>query len=326
MNVLVTGASGFIGSFLTEELIKQGHTVYALVMSKDPLRWIADLNVKCIFGDLRKPDVLKNILTKIDYIYHLAGITKAVKKKDFYEVNFNGTRNLVDTVLKSGANVKRFVYVSSQSAAGPSRSLEPVTEKDPPQPISEYGKSKLAAENYLNSVKKELPLTIIRPASVYGPRDQDILQFFKTVKWGIIPRLGYSERYLSLIHVRDLVNGIIRASSLKKTLGQTYFLANPRPYSWDDVAKTILNVMGKKGVRIVIPEALLSCAASIGQMISAVHRKPPVINKFKFSELKQYFWICSPRKAERDFGFKPRITLDEGIRETVEWYVQNQWL
>ena len=326
MNVLVTGASGFIGSFLTEELIKQGHTVYALVMSKDPLRWIADLNVKCIFGDLRKPDVLKNILTEIDYIYHLAGITKAVRKKDFYEVNFNGTRNLVETVLKSGADIKRFLYLSSQSAAGPSRSLEPVTEKDRPQPISEYGKSKLAAENYLNSVKKELPLTIIRPASVYGPRDQDILRFFKTVKWGIIPRLGYNERYLSLIHVRDLVNGVIRASGLKKTVGQTYFMANPRPYSWDDVAKTILNVMGKKGVRIVIPEALLSCAASIGQMISAVHRKPPVINKFKFSELKQYFWICSPRKAERDFGFKPRITLDEGIRETVEWYVQNQWL
>ena len=326
MNVLITGASGFIGSFITEELVKQGHTVYALVMSKDPLRWIADLNVKCIFGDLRKPEVLKNILKETDYIYHLAGITKAVRKKDFYEVNFNGTRNLVETVLKSGAEIKRFLYVSSQSAAGPSRSLEPVKENDPPHPISEYGKSKLAAENYLNSVRKKLPVTIIRPAAVYGPRDRDILRFFKTVKWGIIPRIGYSERYLSLIHVRDLVDGVIRAAGLKKTLGRTYFLANPMPYSWDDVAKTILNVMGKKGVRIVIPEALLSGAAAIGQAVSAVRRKPPVINKFKFSEIKQYFWICSPRKAERDFGFKTHIALDEGLRETLEWYVQNQWL
>ncbi len=326
MNVLITGASGFIGSFLTEELIKQGHTVYALVMSKDPLRWIADLDVKCIFGDLRKPEVLKNVLKETDYIYHLAGITKAVKRKDFYEVNYSGTRKLVETVLKSGADLKRFVYISSQSAAGPSQSLEPVNENEPPHPISEYGKSKLAAENYLNSIKNDLPVTIIRPASVYGPRDQDILRFFRTVKWGIIPRLGYKERYLSLIHVKDLVEGIIRAAGLKKTLGRTYFLANPKPYSWDDVAKTILNVLGKKGVRIIIPEFLLSGVAAVSQAISGISNKPLVVNKFKFSELKQYFWICSPRRAERDFGFKTHISLEDGIRETVEWYVQNQWL
>jgi len=140
MNVFVTGASGFIGSFLVEELIKQGHSVQALVMSKDPLRWIADLDVKCVFGDLRQTDALKNILKTADYVYHLAGITKAVNSKDFYEVNYRVTRNLVDTLLKSGSRLKRFVYISSQSAAGPSATIEPVDETMPPRPISEYGK------------------------------------------------------------------------------------------------------------------------------------------------------------------------------------------
>lgn len=326
MNVFITGASGFIGSFLSEELIKQGHTVHALVMSKDPLRWIADLDVKCIFGDLRNTDSLRNVIQKADYIYHLAGITRAIRSKDFYEVNYLGTKNLVETVLKTGADIKRFVYISSQAAVGPSPTIEPLDESQPPRPISEYGKSKLAAENYLDSIKEKLPITVIRPASVYGPRDQDILQFFKTVKWGIIPQLGYKERYLSLIHVRDLVEGIIQAAQAPKTRGGTYFMANLRPYSWEEVAKTILNIYGKKGVRILIPEIFLSGVAAISQIFSRIRHKPPVVNTFKLAELKQRFWVCTPRLAEKDFGFKTRITLDEGIRETVEWYVQNQWL
>ncbi len=326
MNVFVTGASGFIGSFLTQKLVEQGHKVQALVMSKDPLQWIADLDVKCVFGDLRNTESLKNVLREAEYVYHLGGITKAYNGKDFYEVNYRGTRNLVDTLIKSGSHLKRFVYVSSQSAAGPSPTIEPIDENHPPQPISDYGKSKLAAENFLNEIKKEFPVTIIRPASVYGPRDSDILQFFRTVRWGVIPQVGLREKYLSLIHVQDLVDGMVRAAGLKKTLGRTYFLANNRPYSWEEVAKTILKTMGKRGVRIYIPEILLKGAATLSEAISRLRHKPAVVNRNKITEMKQNFWVCSPRRAERDFGFKTRFTLEEGIRETVEWYVQNKWL
>jgi len=161
---------------------------------------------------------------------------------------------------------------------------------------------------------------------VYGPRDRDILQFFRTVSWGIIPQVGLKEKYLSLIYVQDLVNGIIRAAALKKTLGRTYFLANPRPYSWEEVAKTILQTLGKRGVRVYIPEILLKGVATISEAASRVTRKPAVVNRHKLTELKQNFWVCTPRRAERDFAFKTHFTLEEGVRETVEWYAQNQWL
>ncbi len=326
MKVFLTGATGFVGSFLAEELLKKGYQVRVLVRTTSNLRWIADLDVECFYADLYDKDALKRGLKGMDYVYHAAGLTKALRPEDYYRVNYDGTRMLVEAVLESNLNLKRFLLVSSQAAAGPSPTIEPIDESAEPRPVTDYGRSKLKAEQFVYGLRKELPVTIVRPPAVYGPRDTDILQFFKTVKKGIIPRIGNQERYFSLIYVKDLVQGMIKAAELKKPQGKIYFLANPQPYSWDTVAKITLRVLRKHGVRVNVPMFLMHGVAALSEGISKITAKPSIINRQKIDEIKQNFWVCSPARAKRDFGFVASTRIEHGIKQTLDWYSAVGWL
>jgi len=324
--VLLTGASGFIGSFLAEKLLEKGYQVRGLVRTSDDLRWIADLDIECHFGDLLRPDTLLRAVEDVDYIYHVAGLTKSCSGEDYYKINEQGTKNIINAILKTNQHLKRFIYVSSQAAAGPSPTLEPLAEIDKPKPITDYGKSKLAAEEYLEKVKNEIPLTIVRPSSVYGPRDRDILHFFKTVKKGINPQVGRRQKYLSLIFVRDLIRGIILAAERKKSAGKTYFITSPRPYSWDEIARVTLKLFNKRGVQVYIPETVIRGISAISELYSKITLKAPLLNNQKFKEMKQSFWVCSPKRARNDLGFEAKTSLEEGLRETLDWYLKYGWL
>ena len=326
MKIFITGATGFVGSFLAESLLENKHTVRCLVRKQSNLRWIADLDVECHYGTLSDKKSLLKGLEDVDMIFHVAGVTKAKTEKEYFEGNYTGTKNLVDATIKANKDLQRFVHVSSQAAIGPSPSIIPIDENYAPNPLTYYGKSKLAGEKYVLENKDKLPITILRPPAVYGPRETDILEFFRTVKSGIIPQLGGKDKYLSLIHVKDLVRGIIRASELKKAIGKSYFITSPKPYPWSEIAKTTLKVMNKKGFKIPVPIGLMKGVALISEGISSFTNKPALVNNQKIIEMKQDFWTCSPERAKKDLGFEAQISLEDGIRETIAWYKENKWL
>jgi len=326
MKIFITGATGFVGSFLAESLIAEKHDVRCLVRKQSNLRWIADLDIECYYGSLADKKSLYKGLENIDVIFHVAGVTKARTEKEYYAGNYEATKNLCDAVLEVNPDLKRFIHISSQAAVGPSPSLIPIDENVNPNPLTYYGKSKLAGEKYVVELKEKLSVTILRPPAVYGPRDTDILEFFRTVKTGIIPQLGGSDKYLSLIHVRDLVRGIIRAAEIKKSIGKTYFITSPKPYPWSEIAQTTLKVLNKKGFRIPVPLALMKGVALVSEGVSTFTNKPALVNNQKIIEMEQDFWTCSPDRAKKDLGFEAQISLEDGIRETLAWYKEHKWL
>jgi dihydroflavonol-4-reductase len=326
MKVLVTGATGFIGSFLAEALLQRGYEVRSLVRSSSRLNWIEHLNMECYFGNLDNPTAIEKSLHDVDYVFHVAGITKALQENDFYEGNLRATKNRVDAIIHSGIKLKRFIQISSQAAAGPSNSLEPIDEQAQAYPINWYGKSKLAAERYLLQYRQILPITIIRPPTVYGPRDKDVLLFFRTLKKGVLPLIGGKERYLSIIYVRDLVDGIIMAAESEHTLDQTYFLAMERPVSMDEFGRIALNCLGRKGLRVTVPFALVKGVSFLSDALGKVLKFNPVLNNDRYLQMIPDYWLCSARKAKQEFGFTAQTNLQEGIAETIDWYVEHGWL
>ncbi|MGD9488482.1 MAG: NAD-dependent epimerase/dehydratase family protein [Calditrichaceae bacterium] len=326
MKILLTGATGFIGSFLAESLLNRGYEVRCLVRSTSNLRWIADLDVECFYGSLNDRKALGDAIKDVDYVYHIAGVTKADSEEKFYRGNYEGTKNLIDAVINSKHKIKRFLMVSSQAACGPSPTISPVNESIDPVPITFYGRSKLAAERYVMGLSKKVPVTIVRPPVVYGPRDTDVLEMFKTAKMRLIPQLGGREKYFSLIYAKDLVNGIILAAENKKSAGKIYFLANSKPVSADEFARIILDLLGKRGIRVSIPMPLMKLIATVSETYAKFSGKDTIINRQKILEMEPDFWVCSAKKAKEDFGFEAETSLEDGIRETLSWYVRNNWL
>ncbi len=326
MKALLTGATGFIGSFMAEHLLEKGYEVRCLVRTSSNLQWIADLDIQCYYGSLGDLDSLRRGLQDVDYVFHLAGLTKAMSRDEFNTANVLGTKNLLQVLLENNTKLKRFVFVSSQAAAGPSPTIEPINEQVIPAPITPYGTSKLEAEQLVLSASRRIPVTIVRPPAVYGPRDKDVLDFFKAANFGIIPKLGTRGKYVSLIHVRDLVRGIFLAGTRKKAENQIYFLANPQPYSWEKIAKVTLKILNKRALRVTVPHLLLDGLSRVTEEIGKITGKPSILNRQRVAELKQDYWVCSPKKAKTDFKFETKIDLEEGIKETIAWYKEKKWL
>lgn len=322
MRALVTGGTGFIGSHLVEALLKKGYDVTCLVRQTSTLRWIEGLKVKLIYGDCAEKETLKGLIKGYDYIYHLAGVTKAISREVYFRENSLGTENIVNGAAEENPGLKKFVYLSSLAASGPSPDGIPLDENSPPNPVSDYGRSKLAGENAVLKNKDYLRIVIIRPPAVYGPRDRDIYFFFKSIKRGIIPLWG-GERFLSLLYVDDLVEGIISAGESGEGI---YYLSDGKIYSIDTVTGKIAESLGVRPLKIRIPESLLYIIALISEVLYKITEKPPLINREKIKEAVQKYWICNNQRAVRDFGFSPRVFLDDGIKRTADWYKDHCWL
>ncbi|HLX13290.1 MAG TPA: NAD-dependent epimerase/dehydratase family protein, partial [Bacteroidota bacterium] len=229
-------------------------------------------------------------------------------------------------VLNRNPGLKRFVHISSQTVSGPSLNGIPVTEETPCQPITTYGKSKLEAEKECHAVSSHLPITIVRPPTVYGPRDKDVFEFFNTMKKGLQPMVGMKEKHVSMIHVKDLVRGMVIAGENAKSIGQTYFITSERYYGWKEVGEVTASVMGKHPLRLKIPEAGVYVIASFAELFALFSSKPALINFEKARDMVQDSWTCDASKAKRELGFKEEFTLESGIRNTVDWYEKEGWL
>jgi nucleoside-diphosphate-sugar epimerase len=334
MRTLVTGATGFIGSMLAEHLSNRAHQqndksisrIYCLVRQTSSLLWLKDLPVELVYGDLFAAAALASVLPQVTHVFHLAGVTKARTEQEYFRANGEGTRHLLQLCARHARKLERFVYVSSQAAAGPSLDGHLISEEEPPRPVSIYGRSKLAGEKACQEFWREMPITIIRPPVVYGPRERDVYQYFKQVKMGIRPRLGWHERKVSLIHAEDLVDGILLASEHPKAVGETYFMTNPQPYDWQELGKAIATVMRKKTISIIIPEWIVPIVAAMSELVAKLNNKPALLNFDKVREMRQYYWVCSGEKARQQLGFMPKLSVEEGLRDTWRWYRENGWL
>lgn len=319
MRVLVTGGAGFLGSHLVEALLERpGVEVFALVRDPSKPRWLEGVEgVRLLAGDLRNPPSLPAGLT---CVYHLAGLTKTLRPADYYTVNRDGTANLL-RALEGQPESLRFVHLSSLAAVGPSSPGRGVTEDDPPLPVSPYGESKLQAEAEVLKRKDRFSVVLLRAAAIYGPRDEDFLEFFRWIKRGIQPFLG-RRKILSLLFVRDAVRACLQAGDNGRPSGEIFNIADPRPCGWEDIGRTAARLLGKRTVPVYLPvwSAYVASLASegIGRLFGVGNS---IFNVSKVRQLKPDGWVADVGKARSEMGFETIFTLEQGLGETIAWYL-----
>ncbi len=321
MSALVTGATGFIGGHLVPKLLEKGYKVRCLVRGTSALAKLDGLDVEFFPGDLSDPGSLRKAVRGVDYVFHLAGLTKTNKNQEFYDVNFRGTENLAEAAAKENPGLKKFVYLSSHAAAGPSFNGGALTEEKEPHPVSHYGKSKLLGEKAVLGRAGLMPVVVLRPTAVYGPGDRDFYLFFKAINKGIFPYWGAC-RY-SLLYVGDLVQGIIAAAEAPQAAGRVFFLSDGNIYTNSEIARTIAGALHSRLLKLPMPRFFLLIAATFSALAG---KDSGIINKDKLREMGFPNWCCDPGRAKREIGFLPKITLKEGAKWTAEWYRIHQWL
>jgi len=323
---VVTGGTGFVGSHLVDLLLEEGHSVKCIVRATSNLRWLKDKPVEIITSGLYDKEKLKEVLKDADYLFHVAGVVKAKTEKEYFAGNVEPARNLLEAVSEVNPDIKRVVIVSSQAAAGPSRDGKPVTEEMPCAPITRYGKSKAAEEEVALSFARQIPVTIVRPPAVYGPRDTEIYLFFKTYKQGLLSLVGFDKKLVSIIHVKDLVRGIFLSAMTPKSVGEIYFISSEQFYDWKQIGEATKKAFGRGALTIRLPHFLVYAVAVVAEFFSLFSKKAATFNIEKARDFVQKYWICSVEKAKRDLGFRQEISLEDGIKQTIDWYKKVNWL
>ncbi len=326
MKALVTGSTGFIGSHLVERLIARDYSVSCLIRNSTRLAYVDELPVHFVKGDYGDVDSLRPAVEGADYIFHIGGVTKAKDKRVYFIGNHLTTRNLLAAVRRFNPELKRFVLASSLTAVGPGTDTEPVDETTPYHPITTYGRSKMEAEKECLSNFPDIPLTIIRPPAVYGPRDKDIFEFFNSVNKHMIPLSGFGRKILSFVHAYDLVDGIIAAAEHPKAAGQIYFISNDEVYDWGMLGDFAKKELKTWAIKAKIPHFLLYTVAGISEFLARMEGKAALVNIEKARDGVQKNWLCSPKKAFDELGFKTKLSLEEGVANTIEWYKVNGWM
>lgn len=328
MNVLITGATGFVGSHVVDVLLERGHDVFYIARSTSNMRWLEGKEVTRVDGSLFDVHSLKDAVTGMDALIHVAGLTAAKNESEFRKGNLDATQNLIDAVRAYNPGLKSFVHTSSLTVCGPAPSLERPTTEDQTdlRPLTAYGRTKKLAEDAVRQAT-DIPWTIVRPPAVYGPRDSAILSFFQAVHKGLATLIGFGDSRVSLVHARDLARGIVMAMEQPVAIHQTYFITSDEFYSWPQIVDVTKTAMGKSFVLPVrLPHSLvLGIAGTVG-FFGKLSGKPPVLDYEKGLDLIQPYWICSSEKARRELGYRQEVSLEDGIRGTVHWYKEHKWL
>ena len=323
---VVTGANGFVGSHLVDHLLEKNYEVRCIVRKSSDLKWLNGKDIKIFDCGLLDIEGMSKAFQNADYIYHVAGVVKSKKPEGYFKGNVDTTKALLDAACMNVSTLKRVLVVGSLTTVGPSTNETPADENIIPKPITTYGRSKLAQEELANSYKGKLPITICRAPAVYGERDTEIFVFFQTFNKGLMTTIGFDRKAISLIHVRDLVEGFVLAAQSEKAKGETYFISSDKYYTWDEVGEVTGKIMSKKPFKVAVPHPVVYSVPAIAQFLSLFSRKPATLNLEKAKDITQHAWICSTSKAAKDFGYRQKISLEQGIERTVNWYRQMKWL
>ncbi len=312
-SALVTGATGFVGSHLVDLLLERGYQVTCTLRKSSNLRWLEDKPIERVEVDFRAP----LSLPEVDVVFHVAGVIMGESLEQYREGNVLAARNTI-----AGARCGRFVHVSTIAATGPGA----VDERTPCSPISNYGRSKLEGEETVRENRNGIPLTLIRPPVVYGERDEGLLDMFRTLNKGIRPRIG-GEKWISIIHVRDLVEGLVHAAESPEAENETYFMSNQKNHPISELMDLILKGLGRTRVLpLPVPERVVKFIAGVSETWGKVSGKPVMFNRDKAKEMIQEKWVCSPEKARKELGWSSRISIEEGITGTARWYQDKGFL
>lgn len=321
----ITGGTGFIGSHLTEELLRRKYEEVRCLVRDEP-KWLAGLDIVPVRANLFDRKALEGAVRDVDAIYHVGGVTRAQDRETFHRNNVDATVTLLETVARVNPDVERIIVTSTLAVVGPCRTGV-ATEDMPMRPLSRYGRSKAVMERRIREWSDTLPITVIRPPAVYGPRERDIYTFFKALSRGICPIVGSVHGpALSLIHVDDLVRGMVDAAESDATAGHTYFLGSEIFYSWNDVKLAAATALERRVLTIAVPSALVLPVGALVELIGTLSGTYPPLNREKAREIRRVCKMCSIEKAKRDFGFSTSTPLERGIAETIEWYKQHGWL
>lgn len=329
MKILITGASGFIGSFIVEEALKRGFETWAAVRKSSSREYLQDERIQFIELNLSsKAQLVEQLRDKaFDYVVHAAGVTKCLNKADFHRINTEGTKNLVEALLEVKMPLKRFVFVSSLSVFGAIKEKLPydeIRESDTPQPNTAYGKSKLEAEQYLASTT--LPYIILRPTGVYGPKEKDYFIMAKSIKQHTDFAVGYQRQDITFVYVTDVVQAVFLALE-KGENGRKFFLSDGEVYQSTTFSDLIHEALGRPWwLRITAPVWVLRIITFFGEYVGRMTGKVTALNNDKFNILKQRNWRCDIEPARRELGFEPKVKLAEGVKTTIKWYQDHGWL
>lgn len=314
---LVTGATGFIGSHLVKQLVSMGWEITCLVRPQSQTDLLEALSVKVIRGSLDDDQILKKGLRDQGYVFHLAGKIRGTGQQDFDLANHLLTKKLVQTCLRVNPDLKRFIYVSSIAAAGPSKPGLIHDENNPASPVSEYGRSKLKGELAVRAHWNQLAATIIRPPNVYGPGQQETELLIKLIRKRICPILKDRGMMTSLIYIKDLITGILQAAFNPEAKQGTYFLTDGRFYSWREIIFTLKKTILGNSIAIPVHESVISSAALLLDLLKALHLSRSRFGWRSWESMTQRAWLFSSEKAANDFGYAPEFTLKTGIQDML---------
>lgn len=327
--LFITGASGFIGSFIAEEALRRGFDTWVAVRASSSRRYLQDPRLHLLEVNLADEQQLTDQLRphRFDYIIHAAGATKCSDAEDFFRVNRDGTAHLLHAVRALQMPVERVVFLSSLSVFGAIHETlpyKPITEADQPQPNTCYGRSKLEAEQV--ALQSGLPVVILRPTGVYGPREHDYFMMAKSIKEHIDFAVGFQRQDITFIYVKDVVAAVFSALT-RGTVGRAYFLSDGQVYQSSTFSDLLHEALGRPWwVRIKAPIWVLRLVCSAGEWYGRRTGKLIALNKDKFNILRQRNWQCDIGPAQRELGFSPQWNLRQGVAETVAWYKENHWL
>ncbi len=328
--LLVTGASGFIGSFIVEEGLSRDFEVWAAVRRSSSRQFLTDSRIHFIELDLGSERRLTEQLKEcsFDYVVHAAGVTKSLHKEDFYRINTEGTKNLVGALQHLKMPLKRFVYISSLSIMGAIREEQPyceIRERDTPQPNTAYGQSKLAAEQWLDT-QQGLPYIILRPTGVYGPRERDYFMMAKSIQAHTDFAVGFKQQDITFVYVTDVVQAVFLALEKGET-GRRYFLSDGEVYQSSTFSDLIRKELGNPWwIRITAPLWLLRIITCCGEWIGHLTGKVTALNNDKYNIMRQRNWRCDINPARQELGYEPQVKLEEGVHRSILWYKKHHWL
>ncbi len=324
--VLVTGATGFIGHHLVEDLVGRGALVHCLVRESSDVSGLEKAGVRLHFGDLAKSAPPREALEGADYLFHCAGLTKAKTRREYFLANALACRHLYQACETHAPNIRSVIHLSSLASAGPTPNGAPLTEASLCRPITYYGRSKLEGEDIARAFSSSLPICILRPPVVYGPREKNFFTFLKAIKNGIRLRIGTAPRTLSLIHVADMVSAMLAAAERPPEAGAVFFVTDGQVYSWDEVSDAAMHHLRVRCRSITLPEGGLALAALVMETLGRLRKEAPLFDRQRVKDIRQSSWTASPDKFFTHYRFEPKFDMRTGLADTLGWYRENRWL
>ena len=326
--LLITGATGFVGGFLTEEAVNRGYEVVVSARKSSDLTYIRHLPITYTDLNFSSQEILQQQLLEIkpDFIIHNAGLTKAKTQQELDKVNADNTFNFANASSVLGRDLQKFLFVSSLAAYGPAefQSTGIVEIESKPNPVTMYGRSKLKAETKLRELN-DLPLLTIRPTAVYGPREKDLYLVYKTINKGLQMHIGKGDQKLTFIYVIDLVNYMLELLKSNET-HKSYFATDGKLYTSKEFNQLIGRNLGQKTLKFGLPLPLLNVGAYVSEFFGNFSKNTPTLNIDKLNEITAKSWNCDFQPLINATNYQPQYDLEAGVKETIEWYRKNNWL